>query len=44
MNEATSTLTRAGLSRNSEIVVALKSKLITVFSDARRAADMRRTE
>lgn len=32
------------LSRNSEIVVALKSKLITAFSDARHASDMRRTE
>jgi hypothetical protein len=32
------------LSRNTEIVVALKSKLITAFSDARRAADMRQTE
>lgn len=32
------------LSRNSEIVVTLKSKLITAFSDARRAADMRQTE
>ena len=32
------------LSRNSEIVVNLKMKLIQVFSDYRRAADMRRTE
>jgi phage regulator Rha-like protein len=32
------------LSRNTEIVVALKSRLITAFSEARRAADMRRTE
>src|SRR5450830_633076 len=32
------------LSRNSEIVVALKSKLVTAFSEARRAADMRQTE
>ncbi len=32
------------LSRNSEIVVAFKAKLIQVFSDCRRAADMRRTE
>lgn len=32
------------LSRNSEIVVTLKSKLITAFSNARRAADMRQTE
>ncbi len=32
------------LSRNTEIVVELKSKLITAFSEARRAADMRRTE
>lgn len=32
------------LSRNSEIVVVLKSKLITAFSDARRSADMRQTE
>lgn len=32
------------LSRNTEIVVALKSKLITAFSDARRAANMRQTE
>lgn len=32
------------LSRNTEIVVALKSRLITVFSEARKAADMRRTE
>lgn len=32
------------LSRNTEIVVALKSRLITAFSEARRAADVRRTE
>ena len=32
------------LSRNTDIVVALKSKLITAFSNARRVADMRRTE
>ena len=32
------------LSRNTEIVVALKSRLITAFSAARKAADMRRTE
>ena len=32
------------LSRNTEIVVALKSKLITAFSDARRTADMRQAE
>lgn len=32
------------LSRNSEIVVALKSKLIAAFSNARRAADLRQTE
>lgn len=32
------------LSRNTDIVVALKSKLITAFSNARRAADMRQTE
>jgi phage regulator Rha-like protein len=32
------------LSRNTEIVVVLKSKLITAFSEARRAADVRRTE
>jgi phage regulator Rha-like protein len=32
------------LSRNNEIVVALKSKLITAFSDARHASDLRRTE
>ena len=32
------------LSRNSEIVVNLKANLIQVFSDYRRAADMRRTE
>jgi len=32
------------LSRNTEIVVALKSRLITAFSEARKAADMRRTE
>lgn len=32
------------LSRNSDTVVALKSKLITAFSNARRAADLRRTE
>ena len=33
-----------GLSRNTEIVVAFKSRLITAFSEARKAADMRRTE
>jgi phage regulator Rha-like protein len=32
------------LSRNNEIVVALKSKLITAFSEARRATDMRQRE
>jgi phage regulator Rha-like protein len=32
------------LSRNTEIVVNLKVKLIQVFSEYRRAADMRRTE
>ena len=32
------------LSRNSEIVARLKSRLIKVFSDYRRAADMRQTE
>jgi phage regulator Rha-like protein len=32
------------LSRNSEVVVALKSRLIKTFADYRRAADMRRTE
>ena len=32
------------LSRNTDTVVALKSKLITAFSNARRAADMRQTE
>lgn len=32
------------ISRNSEVVVELKAKLIRVFSDYRRAADMRRTE
>jgi len=32
------------LSRNSEAVVALKSKLIAAFSNARRATDMRQTE
>jgi phage regulator Rha-like protein len=32
------------LSRNSEIVVALKSKLIAAFSEARRATDMRQRE
>ena len=32
------------LSRNSDTVVALKSKLITAFSNARRAADIRQTE
>ena len=32
------------LSRNSEIVVGLKARLIQVFSDYRRAEDMRRTE
>ena len=33
-----------GLSRNTEIVVAFKSRLITAFSEARKTADMRRTE
>ena len=32
------------LSRNTDIVVALKARLITAFSEARKAADMRRTE
>ena len=32
------------LSRNTEIVVALKSRLIVAFSEARKASDMRRTE
>ena len=32
------------LSRNTEVVVALKSKLITAFSEARRMADQRQTE
>ena len=32
------------LSRNTETVVALKSKLITAFGNARRAADMRQRE
>jgi phage regulator Rha-like protein len=32
------------LSRNTEIVVALKSKLITAFSEARRATDLRQRE
>lgn len=32
------------LSRNTEIVVALKSKLIAAFSEARRCADMRQRE
>ena len=32
------------LSRNTEIVVALKSRLITAFSEARRAADIRQRE
>ena len=32
------------LSRNNEIVVALKSKLITAFSEVRRANDMRQRE
>ena len=32
------------LSRNTEIVVALKSRLITAFSEVRKAADMRQRE
>jgi phage regulator Rha-like protein len=32
------------LSRNTKVVVSLKSKLIAAFGEARRAADMRRTE
>lgn len=32
------------LSRNTEIVVALKSRLIVAFSEARKASDMRQTE
>lgn len=32
------------LSRNSDTVVLLKSKLVTAFSNARRAADLRKTE
>jgi phage regulator Rha-like protein len=32
------------LSRNTDTVVALKSKLIAAFSNARRAADLRKTE
>lgn len=32
------------LSRNTEIVVALKSKLVTAFGAARRAADIRKAE
>lgn len=32
------------LSRNSEVVVALKAKLIQVFSDYRRAAEIRQTD
>ena len=32
------------LSRNTDTVVALKSRLITVFGEARKAADMRRVE
>ena len=32
------------LSRNTEVVVALKSKLITAFSAARRVSDQRQTE
>ena len=32
------------LSRNTEIVVALKSRLIVAFSEARKASEMRRTE
>ena len=32
------------LSRNTEIVVALKSRLITAFGEARKAADMRQRE
>ena len=32
------------LSRNTETVVALKSRLITVFSEARKASDMRQRE
>jgi len=32
------------LSRNTDTVVALKSKLVTAFGQARRAADLRKTE
>lgn len=32
------------LSRNNDTVVALKSKLVTAFGNARRAADLRKTE